>query len=347
MAGVLTEASSAQDASEPQFAVEAHIDSFKYTSAEKSAAAQTPTLHAPDAVLHDVHLCIKRGSLTVLTGLSGCGKTTLLRLICRLYPDFFEGTLQGSVRVLGRDTHEYAPGEMATCLGLVFQDPRSQFLSTIVEDEIALTGENLGIEREELQKRVEQILAFLGITHLKHRSVLELSGGERQKVAIASVLVSQPDVIVMDEPSASLDYASTLQLAQMLVKLKQAGKTIIVAEHRLFYLTHILDQLVVMQEGTVEGVYEPEQLHQDLAQRLHLRAFDEKTLVAQAATPVTPKLDADVQTKVTAQTAQGTETIPAIGVSREYVRGLDVFVSHHFWKRTQLMQGVGFDLLQG
>lgn len=289
-------------------AVEADVQEFRYEGGTEPA-------------LKDVSLELACGSLTVLTGLSGCGKTSLLRLVCRLIPDFFEGRLSGRVAVLGRDCASYASGEISRHLGLVFQDPRGQFLSTRVEDEIALTGENLGMGRDRLRQRVEEAMAFLGIQGLRGRGVLELSGGERQKVAVASVLASEPDIVVLDEPSASLDYPSTLALADLLKRLKERGKTVVVAEHRLFYLRDVLDRLVVMRAGGVEGAYGPGELTPELQERLGLRAFCEGRLRARRH--------------------------PCMAPATEFVRALDVSVREGLLSRRLLMRDVSFDLARG
>ncbi|MDO5718872.1 MAG: ATP-binding cassette domain-containing protein [Tissierellia bacterium] len=243
--------------------IEIRIDSFSYDNQPQ---------------LKDIKLDIKRGEFIVLTGLSGCGKTTLLRSINGLVPDFYEGKLEGYVKVLGRDIKDYQKGELAKYMGNVFQNPKDQFFSTIAEDEVALVGENLGMERQELKKRVKEVMEKLDILDLKDKSVFEMSGGERQKVAIASTLVYDTDIVLFDEPSASLDYFSTLDLKETMKKLKDMGKTIIVAEHRLFYLRDICDKMIIMKDCSIGKILEQSELDDEVRIENNLRCFDEKDL---------------------------------------------------------------------
>lgn len=203
----------------------------------------------------DISLILQKGQCVVLSGPSGCGKTTMTRLLNRLIPDLYQASVKGDVLIDGKCIRTWNKGEVALYQGNVFQDPKSQFFSTIVSDEIALIGENLGMEHGLLQERVNNAADICGISHLLHRSVHELSGGEKQKVAIASTLVWNAPIIILDEPSANLDMRSTLELGELLKKLKKEGKTIIVAEHRLFYLNEIMDRLIVMEKGKIVGDY--------------------------------------------------------------------------------------------
>ncbi|MDO5716673.1 MAG: ABC transporter ATP-binding protein [Tissierellia bacterium] len=228
--------------------------------------------------LKDIQLEVKAGECIVLTGLSGCGKTTLLRAINGLIPDFYEGEFKGQVKILGKDIREYEKGELAKYMGNVFQNPKDQFFSTIAEDEVALVGENLGMERERLKCRVKEVMEEMDIGKLKDKSVFEMSGGERQKVAIATTMVYDTEIILLDEPSASLDYFATLELKDTLKKLKAMGKTIIVAEHRLFYLKELWDRLVIMENQTIGHILTREELTEEMRISHQLRCFDENKL---------------------------------------------------------------------
>ncbi|WP_461137238.1 ABC transporter ATP-binding protein, partial [Spirosoma lituiforme] len=173
--------------------------------------------------------------IVVLTGLSGCGKTTFLRLLNGLIPYFYEGNLEGNIELLGKEISSYQKGELAKYIGNVFQNPKDQFFCDVVEDEVALVGENLGLDENLLKEKVDKALNLLEIGHLRKKSIFELSGGERQKVAIAGTLIYDTDIIFFDEPSSSLDYDSIRKFENILVKLKAIGKTIVIAEHRLYY----------------------------------------------------------------------------------------------------------------
>ncbi len=189
--------------------------------------------YGEDLVLKDLKLSVKKGEIVVLTGLSGCGKTTFLRLLNGLIPYFYEGNLEGNIELLGKEISSYQKGELAKYIGNVFQNPKDQFFCDVVEDEVALVGENLGLDENLLKEKVDKALNLLEIGHLRKKSIFELSGGERQKVAIAGTLIYDTDIIFFDEPSSSLDYDSIRKFENILVKLKAIGKTIVIAEHNL------------------------------------------------------------------------------------------------------------------
>ena len=158
------------------------------------------------AALKNVRFSVERGELVVLTGNSGCGKTTLMRAMNGLIPDQYEGELDGRIELLGKSLGEFSSGELARTIGNVFQNPTYQFFTRKAADEVALVGENLGMPREELIERVESAFESMKIAHLAGKDLIGLSGGEKQRVAIASTLVYDTQVIFFDEPSASLDH---------------------------------------------------------------------------------------------------------------------------------------------
>lgn len=194
-------------------------------------------------------LSVAPGEFVVLCGRSGCGKTTVTRLVNGLAPRFFEGELEGSVRLDGCALDELSMDEIVMRVGSVFQDPRSQFFTTDATSEIAFTCENLGMGRGELLERVARSSRELGADELLERSIFELSSGEKQRIAMASAHAHEPRVYVLDEPSANLDPDATAQLASVLGVLKQRGATIVVSEHRLGYLLDMLDRAVVIEQG--------------------------------------------------------------------------------------------------
>ena len=208
---------------------------------------------AAGPALRDVDFEVPAGQCVVVTGPSGCGKTTLTRLVNGLVPHVYEGDVEGCVEVAGRDVALWEPGELGTLVGSVFQNPRSQFVNVDTTSEIAFGCENLGLPREEMARRVDAAAAALGIKHLLGRPVEGLSGGQKQLVIIASALAMEPDVFVMDEPTASLDAEAMRLLAQAIVRLKRAGKTVIVSEHRLWWLADVADRVVRMDAGRIVG----------------------------------------------------------------------------------------------
>ena len=200
--------------------------------------------------LKDINLTIKSGEFLVITGQSGCGKTTLTR--CNnLIPRFFEGTLSGEVIVSGRSIKESDAGEAGKEIASIFQDPRSQFFTTNSSSEVAFACENYGISHEEIVKRVDRAFQSLNMEDLKDRDIFTLSSGERQKIAFLAATALNPQIYVLDEPSANLDIHTILQVREILFALKAAGHTIVVSEHRLFYLYGLADRFLVMKEGQI------------------------------------------------------------------------------------------------
>lgn len=210
--------------------------------------------------LKDISLTIRTGECVVVTGPSGSGKTTLTRIVNGLIPNFYEGRLTGSVLLRQRDVRDIAPWEFGRIAGSVFQDSRSQFFASTVEEEIAFSGENYGIDSRRLRTRVDQLAAESGLTGLLKQGVDRLSSGEKQKVAVASACLADPELFVMDEPSANLDMTATGQLAERLAALNRNGKTIVIAEHRLYYLLPLADRIVYMRDGAIHAEWTPEQL---------------------------------------------------------------------------------------
>ena len=206
--------------------------------------------------IRSVDLDIHEGEFVLLTGRSGCGKTTVARLINGLIPQFYAGELEGAARVGGTDTRDLGIGDIGRLVGSVFQDPRSQFFMTDTTSEVAFGCVNAGLPRAEVLERVEDAFRRMGIQHLRGKSVFGLSSGEMQMVAIASCYAMGPSVYVFDEPSANLDMEAVEALRKALSELKREGKTVIVLEHRLFYLSSLIDRMVVIEDGAVSRVYD-------------------------------------------------------------------------------------------
>ena len=209
-----------------------------------------------DTAIQGVNLDIHEGEFLLLTGRSGCGKTTVARLINGLIPHFHEGELDGAARIGETDTRELDIGEIGKLVGSVFQDPRGQFFMTDTTGEVAFGCVNAGLPRAEVLERVEDAFRRMGIQHLRDRSVFGLSSGEMQMVAIASCYAMGPSVYVFDEPSANLDMEAVEALRKALSELKREGKTVVVLEHRLFYLSGLIDRMVVIEGGAVASVYD-------------------------------------------------------------------------------------------
>ncbi|WP_350454792.1 ABC transporter ATP-binding protein [Slackia heliotrinireducens] len=204
--------------------------------------------------LTDVSLQVPRGACVLVSGPSGCGKSTLLRLVNGLIPHFYEGTLEGNVQVEGTAPGDAPLYDQASRTGSVFQNPRTQFYTTDTTSEIAFALENQGIPAPQIIGRVEQVACDMKLAPLMDRSLFALSGGEKQKIACACVNAAQPDVIVLDEPTANLDYDASLALAQLISEWKRDGKTVLIAEHRIAWVLDQVTQLVIMNDGRIADV---------------------------------------------------------------------------------------------
>ena len=198
---------------------------------------------------------IPAGRCVVICGGSGCGKSTLLRCINGLIPQFYEGELKGFCRLNGQDTAGLRIGEIGELAASVFQDPRSQFFTVNSSNEVAFGLENLGLPQETIRQRVEEAFRVFHLERLKDRNVYELSSGERQLISILSAWAMDTDIFLLDEPTANLDFAATQQLKEILLALKRQGKTLLLSEHRLYYLTDIADEYWIMADGEIKGKY--------------------------------------------------------------------------------------------
>ncbi|WP_289139886.1 ABC transporter ATP-binding protein [uncultured Brevibacillus sp.] len=211
-------------------------------------------------LLQDIDLHIKRGECVCITGPSGSGKTTLGRILNGLIPHFYEGHVTGDITIDGQSTQSLPIWEWSKKIGSVFQDPKSQFFTSIVQDELAFELENYGIERPIIRQRLEEVITQKNLQAIRHQNVMSLSSGQKQKVAIAATQLIEPPIFVMDEPSANLDLSSTQILHDELVALKRQGKTIVVVEHRLYYLMDIVDRIIYMENGRITKMFTPDEL---------------------------------------------------------------------------------------
>jgi energy-coupling factor transport system ATP-binding protein len=203
-------------------------------------------------VLKKINLTIQTHKFIALLGNTGSGKSSLVRTFNGLIPHFYNGIYFGIVKVLGKDTINEEIKELSMNVGLVFQNPENQLVAMTVEREIAFGLENRGIETSIIRTKIDNVLNILEISHLKYKHPYELSGGEQQRVAIASILVLEPEVIILDEPTATLDQKAARDVLQLLKKINhENGITIIIIEHRLELLLPYCDEIILMDNGKI------------------------------------------------------------------------------------------------
>ena len=201
--------------------------------------------------LKNINLEIKKGEFVLISGKSGSGKSTLGSVMNGLIPHYYKGKMQGEAFVSGKDISKLLLHEIGHIVGTVFQDPRSQFFTTTTDEEIAFGLQTICKSRDEIKQRVEEVYAELDTPELKGKSVFELSSGQKQKIAIASIYAMNPKVLILDEPSANLDMKATFDLFLILEKLKKKGTTVVLIEHRLYYVKSLFDRFLLMKDGEI------------------------------------------------------------------------------------------------
>jgi energy-coupling factor transporter ATP-binding protein EcfA2 len=202
--------------------------------------------------LNNINLNIKKNKFILLCGETGSGKTTLIKCMNGLIPQFYSGFYRGYVKVIGKDTTQTSVADLATEVGIVFQNPENQLVAMNIEHEIVFGLENLGISRENIKKKLENVIKITEVESLLEKAPFELSGGEQQRVAIASILVLEPKVIILDEPTALLDPYMAERIIELLKEIQIKKKiTIIISEHRLDLVLPFADEIILINEGKV------------------------------------------------------------------------------------------------
>ena len=212
-----------------------------------------------EPVLRDMNLQVDRGELVLLCGESSCGKTSLLRLLNGVARYFFDARISGEVLLDSQPIINAEAHDIAQTVGSVFQNPKSQFFTLDVTSELAFGCENLGVEPARIEQRIAEVAREFSMEDLVRRQLVELSGGQKQKVACAAVAAMQPHVLLLDEPSSNLDMAAIGELREIVARWKQQGHTVMVAEHRLYYLADLVDRVVYMDRGRIGREFTGEQ----------------------------------------------------------------------------------------
>ena len=202
--------------------------------------------------LKEISLDIPSGGFLGVIGPAGAGKTTLARAVSGMIPHLYPGEYYGSITVNGMDTFETSLPDLSRQVGMVFQDVDSQIISPMVEDEILYGLENFGVPEEEIPARIAEALGKIGIADLRERTIGSLSGGQRQKVAIASIAALKPQILLLDEPTGELDPRSSRQVFSFLKELnEEQGITVIIIEQKIMLLCEFAKQLAVLKEGKI------------------------------------------------------------------------------------------------
>ena len=217
-----------------------------------------PSVPSRLPVLKGIDLEVERGEFVSIMGPTGVGKTTLCLALNGIVPQSTGGTIRGEVVVAGLNTRQHPVPELASQVGIVFQDPESQFFNMTVEDEVAFGPESLGLDPREIRERVDWALAVVGMSPHQHRSPFQLSGGEKQRVAIASILAMTPRILVLDEPTSGLDPLGKAQVFRVVRELKQRdGMTIVMVEQESEKIAEFSDRVLVLNDGKVALVDTP------------------------------------------------------------------------------------------
>lgn len=198
-----------------------------------------------DKVLDHVNLAFEKGKITIITGKSGSGKSTLCYCLCGLIPSSIKGDFSGEVLLLNRKVNELTVLERTQTIGIVFQNPATQLFSPTIEDELAFGPENLNIDREVIGKRITDTLKRLGMERYRYENPNHLSGGEQQLIAIGSVLIVEPEILVCDEIFSFMDADHIKEMKKLLVELKNEGRTIILVNHDIEHMD-IADEIIRM-----------------------------------------------------------------------------------------------------
>lgn len=221
-------------------------------------------------VLRNVNLDVKKGEFLGIMGPTGAGKTTLLYIMSGVIPHYLRGRLSGTITAKGKKTTDLTLAQLSRMIGLVMQDPESQIFNLFVKEELAWGLENRGISREEIISKRNEVMKFFGIEHLQNSVTYDLSGGEKQRVAIASVYSLGNEILLLDEPTSELDPIGTTIVFDAIKKLaSKQGITIVMVEHKSEELAQFADRIALLNDGEIKLVAEP------------TKFFSEKELLAE------------------------------------------------------------------
>lgn len=205
--------------------------------------------------LHDITFSVANGECVLLTGKSGSGKSSILRAINGIASSYDGASLEGEILIDGRAVEKMSMADLSQMIASVFQNPKTHFFNVDTTLELVFYLENIGLSREKMKERLEKMLALFHIRHLMDRDIFKLSGGEKQVLSIAAAYISGAPIILLDEPSSNLDEKTTRILHDMLYVLKREGITLVIAEHRLYYLMDLVDRIFLMERGRLKTTF--------------------------------------------------------------------------------------------
>ena len=221
--------------------------------------------------IQNVNFVLQPGEVILVTGNSGSGKSTFLKCLNGLIPRVVEGKLEGKILLNHQNTKDMSMAEISRHISSVFQNPRSQFFTTNTTSELVFSMENYGLDKAVMEERIQKVSALLQIQYLLNRDIFQLSGGERQMVAIASAMMMGQQIILLDEPSANLDYHNTYVFRGLVEKLKQEGYTVLIADHRFYYLSRLINRVFLFDDGKMQ-IFDSEQAFKESS--YDTRSFD-------------------------------------------------------------------------
>ena len=204
-------------------------------------------------VLKDINMQVNEGEFVAVVGPNGAGKSTLCYTLAGFVPHFFKGEISGLVEVAGQDSSQSSLHEWVLNVGLAFQNPFNQISGAkyTVFEEIAFGLENIGVPRDEMKQRVTDTMKLTGISDLAERSPYSLSGGQQQRVALTSILVMQPKVLVLDEPTSQMDPIGTREVFGVIRTMAEKGMTVVLVEHKMEWIAHFADRVIALHEGQI------------------------------------------------------------------------------------------------
>lgn len=217
--------------------------------------------------LKNINMSIEHGTILGIMGVNGSGKTTLCNIARAFIPNFYQGDLEGSVLLDGKPVSDYDETELSTKVGYIFQNPFTQIsgVKETVQEEIGYGLENLGKPSTEILQKVSEIIDLLNLSEIKDKNPFDLSGGQKQLVAIGSILAIDPEIIIFDEPTSQLDPAGTNRIFKIIENLKERNKTIIIVEHKIDLMMEYIDRLLILKSnGTQLALGKPEKILQGL-----------------------------------------------------------------------------------